>query len=562
MRLTAPTHKLRAGVVTAALFALTIVPPGVAAAQTDLPSGRTTYRTLADYESEMKALATAHPDLVKMFELPNISAGGRKSYGLEITHHVNEPGAATGAKGTQLGKPVFAVVGLHHGNEWPSSELSLEFALSLVKDDGVVPEITQLLDEVSVVIVPVVNPDGLVNDTRQNGNGVDMNRNYGLGWRPDSMGGSGPFSEPETRNMEWLLTTRQVVTAITMHTCINVVLYPPLQHVAGLTEDHTRFVGLATTMADAMGSEFRTSADDYETTGEMIDWSYYATRGLNFTIETCTEGDEADTFATMVIDEWPGVHEAFMTGMRHTADAREHAKITGTAPTGAVLTLSKKFDLWTGPLVDAPAPLPDTGQERVPTSLETELVVSNKSGKFSWEVNPSRRPVPAYREDGIHTGPSGFYDEAWTLTCAKPGGKVLQTADVRVDLGGTASVNLKECSREFGSVKQIAPVLKKVCKGERVTLSGTNRADHLKGTGKADVIFLGRGDDVVSARGGDDVVCGGDGDDTVKGQGGADLLLGQRGDDVLIGGAGVDACHGGVRTRGCEDGASRPALGR
>jgi hypothetical protein len=548
------THRLRTGLVVAALFALAVIPPGAAVAETAIPSGRTDYRTLADYESEMHALAAAHPDLVDIFELPNLSVEGRKTYGLEITHHVADPGAATDAKGVQLGKPVFAVVGLHHGNEWASSELSLEFALSLVQEDGVVPEITQLLDEVSVIVVPVVNPDGLANNTRQNGNAVDINRNYGLGWRPDSAGGSAPFSEPETRNMEWLFSTRHIVTAVTMHTCINVVLYPPLQHVAGLTEDHARFEGLAADMAGDMGSEYRTSADDYETTGEMIDWTYYATRGLNFTIETCTEGDEDDTFQTMVIDEWAGVHEALMTGLRHASDQSEHATITGTAPSGAELTLRKDFDLWTGPLIDAPGPLPDTGQERVPTHLETRLLVNNKSGAFSWEINPSRRPVPAYREDGIHTGPSGFYDEPWTLTCAKPDGTVLQTTDVFVDLGASAPVNLQECRRAFGKLSKDGPVLKRACKGEAVTLRGTLGDDRLRGTRKADVIVTGGGDDTVTGRSGDDIVCGGSGDDHIMGGGGSDLLLGQKGKDVLAGGAGTDACHGGVETKACEDG--------
>ena len=544
-------RRIRAGLLTIALVALSAGPLGsrAGAGHASIPSGRTEYRTLADYEAEMSELAAQHPDLVRMFELPNETTQGRTVYGMEITRHVTEPGAATDAAGRQVGKPAFLVVGLHHGNEWASSELSLEFAISLAEGNGVSPEITSLLDRATVIVVPVVNPDGLVANTRQNGRGVDLNRNYGLGWRPDSLGGPAPFSEPETRNMEWLVTHSQAVTMVTMHTCINIVLYPPLQHVAGLTEDHARFVALGEDMAAAMGSTHSTSADDYETTGEMIDWSYYATRGLNFTIETCTEDGESRDFHSMVLDEWAGVHDALMDGLRHAADATQHATIQGRAPSGSVLTVSKDFDLWTGPAVELPAPAPDQGQQRVPTHLETLLPVGNRSGRFAWGMNPSVRPVPAYREDGIHTGPSGFYDEAWTLTCAAPDGRVLQTAEVVVDLAGVAQVDLSPCRRAFPETKG-----DRLCARGAATILGSRDDERLVGTKGPDVIVGRGGDDTIRGRGGGDILCGGSGRDRIRGQAGSDLILGGSGADEVRGGRGGDTCHGARRAKGCEDG--------
>lgn len=78
-----------------------------------LPSGRTSYRTLGDYEAEMATLARRHRGLVRMFTLPRRTLEGRKVRGIEIGHRVR----------TRDGRPVFLMMGLHHSREWPSGEL-------------------------------------------------------------------------------------------------------------------------------------------------------------------------------------------------------------------------------------------------------------------------------------------------------------------------------------------------------------------------------------------------------------------------------------------------------
>ncbi|HET7121954.1 MAG TPA: M14 family zinc carboxypeptidase [Solirubrobacterales bacterium] len=59
--------------------------------------------------------------------------------------------------------------------------------------------------DANIYLVPNLDPDGSAESTRLNGDGVDLNRNFSVGWRP--IGGRGdpeysgpqPFSEPETR---------------------------------------------------------------------------------------------------------------------------------------------------------------------------------------------------------------------------------------------------------------------------------------------------------------------------------------------------------------------------
>ncbi|MEV6373350.1 M14 family zinc carboxypeptidase [Micromonospora musae] len=402
-----------------------------------LPSGNTDYRTLADYENDMAELAAQHPTLVKPITLPYKTTSGRTVRGIEISKNVR----------ANDGKPVFVDVGMHHGNEWPSGEMTMEFAIDLVKNSRN-PYVSKLLDRARVVIVPVVNVDGFARNRRQTDTNTDMNRNYGLGWLPLSSAGAAPWSEPESRNIAWLLSTRQATVFNTQHTCIQVVLYPPLQLAAGPAQDTERLHRLASAVAAKYGPTYRAlpSAEDYETTGEAIDWAYYATRGLSITSETCPDPGVARTFQTQVLDTYAAHRSAMFEALETAADPREHAVIEGKAPKDAVLRLTKSFDMYTSPYAQPDGSVRPTS---FTTTLSSDLDVERSNGKFRWAVNPSYRPIPAYQADGVRGNQTGFYTEPWILTCERPDGTVLQTTRVNVDLGKRVEVDLKQCKRDF-----------------------------------------------------------------------------------------------------------------
>jgi len=83
------------------------------------------------------------------------------------------------------------VVGCIHGNE-PAGI-------------AVVRALERAHPQADLWLVPVLNPDGIAADTRQNAHGVDLNRNFPSLWQhfghPGSTyySGSRPFSEPESR---------------------------------------------------------------------------------------------------------------------------------------------------------------------------------------------------------------------------------------------------------------------------------------------------------------------------------------------------------------------------
>jgi len=433
-----------------------------------LPSGRDTYRTLADYNADLQRLAAQNPALVRLFTLSRRSLEGRDIYGVEISDGVASQGD---------GKPVFLIMGLHHAREWPSGEHTMEFAFDLVKNFGTSSRVTDLLKKARVLVVPVVNVDGFEQsrkwgdlvDIREVDNGgtvtilgnpgnaykrkncrvadgqgtppgaceisspggyglgVDLNRNYGGLWggpgasdlfADPTYRGSGPFSEPETQAVRELISSRQVTTLVTNHTFSNLVLRPPGIRSAGETVDEAAMMDLGARMSAQNGYRNLHGWELYDTTGTTEDWSYNATGGFGYTFEIGP--DEFHPPFPEVIDEYlgsgiyagKGNREAFLIALENAADARAHSVITGKAPGGAVLRLTKSFQTTTS-----------TGPA-IADRLESTLGVP-AGDKFTWHVNPSSRPeVMEHRLEVLAEPPLREETTTRTGVLWTPGGRV------------------------------------------------------------------------------------------------------------------------------------------
>jgi Zinc carboxypeptidase len=451
---------------------------------TGMPSGRTTYRTYDEIQAELEALAAANPTLVAVKTAPYKSIEGRTIKYIEVTNNV----------AAKDGKPVFFNMGAIHGNETPAAEDSLEFAYDVINQAKTNPKVKALLDKVRLIDMPVVNADGHVRNRRAScagtivppatcaTTGVDLNRNYPFGWGSNTgvnlnARGSGPGSEPEVKNTMEIVQTNQVVTLVTQHTNSRAIFYPSMDVFAGQTADlNNGYRDLALAMGHATADGYtnvRDSAHDYETSGETNDWSYYATRGLGNTLElvgsgagcpqalppyqqctapdyTGTAGPNSTAAQTARFQGHP-VRNAIWLNLVYAAQAAGHSQITGTAAPGATLKLTKDFNLYTAPIELTSDPTPVAPPQAIPTHLETSITVP-ASGQFTWHVNPSVRPVPAFEADGEHAGPRGFFQESYTLTCTAADGTLLGTTKVLVDKGDVANVTPCSTAGVGGSV--------------------------------------------------------------------------------------------------------------
>ena len=118
----------------------------------------------------------------------------------------------------ELGDPSSArkvlVVGCVHGNEPAGIAIANRLA-ELPPPPGV-----------DLRVVPSFNPDGEAASTRGNAHGVDLNRNFPLGWRPLAgpyYSGSRALSEPESRIMVRFMLRLRPVLSIWYHQHLDLV---------------------------------------------------------------------------------------------------------------------------------------------------------------------------------------------------------------------------------------------------------------------------------------------------------------------------------------------------
>lgn len=432
-----------------------------------LPTGRVTYRTLSETYNELERIATLYPSTVKRFELAHRSLLGQRMWALEISHNVN----------ASSGKPVFLMTGLHHAREWPTVELTMEFVWDVLKHDGSDARITSLLDSVRFIVVPVVNPDGydmsrtLINEQKRkscrvelgkvptwaecaapaNANiGVDLNRNYGAFWggggatigvSGGSSRGEGPFSEPEIQSIRDLLTSNQVVVALSNHTPDAKVLRVP----SAAEEPTPADVVPYDSLAQALGGDLKWPAGPwpkiyYVASGTLEETAYYTSGTFAFTFENAPGQRSFHPAYSFVIDQYNGTgaypgssaRNGFLRLLEAAANPALHSVLNVRAPSGAKVTIFKSFTMETSPVINADsskgAPL------TFPMQLTSSVVMPKGKTELKWHVNPSVRPSQHAQE---------WLPESWKVTCSFNGRS--QSVSVMVKRGGVAQVDLRPC---------------------------------------------------------------------------------------------------------------------
>ncbi|PEU23793.1 MULTISPECIES: M14 family metallopeptidase [Bacillus cereus group] len=191
------------------------------------------YMTVEEIETVLQQLANQFPNLVTLIQLPNQTWEGRTSHAIRLK------------AGTNSNRTGVLFTGSVHAREWGGSDICINFlrqlitayqsqtSLSFGNKTYTFAQVRTFMEKLDIFVFPDVNPDGKHHSQtaktmwRKNRNpntstgghnlGVDINRNFDFLWTSgigtfnnpleDTYKGTAPFSEPETKNVKYLLDT-------------------------------------------------------------------------------------------------------------------------------------------------------------------------------------------------------------------------------------------------------------------------------------------------------------------------------------------------------------------
>jgi PKD repeat protein len=298
------------------------------------------YHTFLEIEQILQNISNDHPNITSLFSIGE-TFEGRNIWCLEITDN----------PGVDEGEPGVFFIGLHHAREWPTVEICLYIANNLTDNYNIDSNITNMINNRRLWIVPCENPDGYVyshdlgnNMWRKNRRyfpeydtyGVDLNRNYAGSLNGDIWGawgaigeasvthdpsdalycGPGPESENSTKAIKNFFVQNDICASISWHTYGELVLWPWAYSINEITPDDTYLSQVGTTIASLITQQDGTGtytpqqgAALYPTTGDLTDWAYgysHYVMGRNtfvYTIEACTSFHPSQIYLDQICEE-------------------------------------------------------------------------------------------------------------------------------------------------------------------------------------------------------------------------------------------------------------------
>ncbi len=238
------------------------------------------YPSFKEVEKNLRDLVAKNPQIAKLISIGK-SVQGRDLWVVKISDNVNIDEV----------EPEFKYISSMHGDEITGRELTQLLIEDLINGYGVDAELTGLINNTEIYIMPSMNPDGSRMRQRANARRMDLNRNFPDWIREDS--NSQNKREPETIAVMNFQAQRNFSLSANFHGGAEVVNYPwdntyklhPFDQL--VQELSLRYADENPSMANSRVFErgITNGASWYVLKGGMQDWSYFWYDDLQVTIE-------------------------------------------------------------------------------------------------------------------------------------------------------------------------------------------------------------------------------------------------------------------------------------
>ncbi len=242
-------------------------------------------------QDDTEELAGNYPDIAIYSEHASSTGLGLEIFSVDVALNITEL-----SEEELAALPTMYVDGVHHGNEGMSAEAAFLFLQDVLERSTADPT---YLEGKRLVVTPVMNADGYLEDCRNNWNGVDLNRNYPYMWgmygTSDTRGScpaSGTYrgpsegSEAETQaNME-MMRGMNLYVYFSGHTGSNDIVLPwkITGEFAVPIADWDLYEHFLNESTNVSGLSYR----DPSGAGESIAWGYGARNAVSVIVEVDT----------------------------------------------------------------------------------------------------------------------------------------------------------------------------------------------------------------------------------------------------------------------------------
>jgi hypothetical protein len=199
---------------------------------------------------------------------------------------------------------VLLVGGMHGGWEANTVALVNELITHFENNPG------DVLPGIRLILIPVINPDGLVRgrtpEGRFNTNGVDLNRNWGCDWSPDAFwrdnrvnAGPSSLSEPETQWFAAFVQQTKPVVALFYHSAAGGV------YEGACNGDHGS-AAMSAVLGEATGYSYGEAFSAYPVSGTAANWADgLGIAAADVELATWTESEfEVNLRGVMAVQRW------------------------------------------------------------------------------------------------------------------------------------------------------------------------------------------------------------------------------------------------------------------